>query len=71
MTAYREIIRTPQDIVYVTNLLKQLDRATEVIIIPFDDKEIDIKELQLSSMAKTWNNNEDKAWDELFCKEVF
>ncbi len=65
MKAYREIIRTPQDIVYITNLLKQLDTTAEVIIIPLADKEIDIKELQIASMAKTWDNIEDEAWDEL------
>ena len=65
MTAYREIIRTPQDIDYITNLLKQLDTATEVIIVPLEESKIDIKELQTVSMARTWDNNEDKAWDEL------
>lgn len=65
MTAYREIIRTPQDIVHITNLLKQLDTTTEVIIVPLEDQETDIKVLQISSMAKTWNNSEDEAWNEL------
>jgi hypothetical protein len=65
MTAYREIIRTPQDILYVTNLLKQLDTTMEVIIVPLNDKEVDLKPLQESAMARTWNNTEDKAWDEL------
>lgn len=65
MTAYREIVRTPQDIVYITNLLKQLDTTTEVIIVPLEDQETDIKVLQISSMAKTWNNSEDEAWNEL------
>ncbi len=28
-------------------------------------KEDDLKELQISSMQKTWDNEEDKVWDEL------
>jgi len=65
MTAYREIIRTPQDIVYVTNLLKKLDTALEIIIVPLEEKEADLKELQISVMAKIWDNSEDEAWNEL------
>ncbi|MFA5454238.1 MAG: hypothetical protein WC272_02855 [Sulfurimonas sp.] len=65
MTAYREIIRTPQDILYVTNLLKKLDSMVEVIIVPLEEKEADLKELQISAMAKTWDNSEDEAWNEL------
>jgi hypothetical protein len=30
-----------------------------------DDNEIEFKNLQLDSMSKTWDNDEDKAWDEL------
>lgn len=65
MTAYREIIRTPQDMLHLNNLLKKLDMKVEVIIVPLEDKELDLKELQVSSMFKTWDNKEDEAWDEL------
>lgn len=65
MTAYREIIRTPQDIAYVADLLKKIDTATEVIIVPLEDKEQDLKSLQIVSMAKTWDNKDDEAWNEL------
>ncbi len=27
--------------------------------------DIDLKKLQINSMATTWNNNDDKVWDEL------
>lgn len=65
MTAYREIIRTPQDIAYVADLLKKLDTATEVIIVPLEDNEQDLKSLQIVAMAKTWDNKDDEAWNEL------
>lgn len=39
---------------------------SEVIIVPLNDaKEEDIKNFQITSMARTWNNTEDEAWNEL------
>ncbi|MCX6052013.1 MAG: hypothetical protein NTZ60_05815 [Campylobacterales bacterium] len=66
MVAYREIVRNHDDIIHITNMLKEMKTVSEVIIVPLGEtKEEDIKKLQISSMAKTWDNSEDEAWDEL------
>jgi len=66
MVAYREIVKTKEDIIHIANMLKEIKEGAEVIIVPFekdDDKEL--KKSQITSMAKTWNNIEDEAWNEL------
>lgn len=65
MTAYREIIRTPQDIAYIADLLKKIDTTAEVIIVPLDESDKEFQPLQRVSMLKTWDNKEDEAWNEL------
>jgi len=66
MVAYREIVRNYDDIVHITNMLKEIKTVSEVIIVPLNDaKEEDIKNFQITSMARTWNNSEDEAWNEL------
>ena len=66
MVAYREIVRNHDDIIHITNMLKEMKTVSEVIIVPLGEtKEEDIKKLQVASMAKTWDNSEDEAWDEL------
>ena len=66
MVAYQEIVRNNDDIIHVTNMLKEMKTVSEVIIVPLGEtKEEDIKTLQIASMANTWDNSEDEAWDEL------
>lgn len=66
MVAYREIVRNGDDIIHITNMLKEMKTMSEVIIVPLGEtKERDIKDLQIASMAKTWENSKDEAWDEL------
>ena len=66
MVAYREIVRNNDDIIHITNMLKEMKTVSEVIIVPLGEtKEEDIKKLQIASMSKTWDNSEDEAWDEL------
>ncbi len=66
MVAYREIVRNGDDIIHITNMLKEMKTVSEVIIVPLGEtKERDIKDLQIASMSKTWDNSEDEAWDEL------
>lgn len=63
MLAYKESIRTQQDILELNDLLKKLNMRADVIVIPFEND--DIKIMQTDSMLKTWDNEADKAWDEL------
>ena len=53
---------------YVKNLLVMLNSLKDIMIEKIDvetpETEIFIK-LQESSMSKTWDNEEDKVWDEL------
>ncbi|MGE0739209.1 hypothetical protein [Sulfurimonas sp.] len=66
MVAYREIVRNGDDIIHITNMLKEMKTVSEVIIVPLGEtKERDIKDLQIASMSKTWDNSEDEAWNEL------
>lgn len=65
MVAYREIVSTKEDILHIVNMLKEIKTKSEVIIIPLENDDYDFKKLQISSMAKTWDNTEDEAWDEL------
>lgn len=66
MVAYREIVRNNDDVLYIAKILKEIKTPSEVIIVPLGEpKERDIKDLQIASMAKTWDNSEDEAWDEL------
>ncbi|MEA3522395.1 MAG: hypothetical protein U9R50_05425 [Campylobacterota bacterium] len=70
----REIIK-PQQEEYTIHIPKEyLNHKVEILILPFDDttKEIldpthsdTISTLQEHSMAKTWENSEDEAWDGL------
>ncbi len=56
--------------IYVTNLVTMLQSLKDIMIdkieveSSIDDERI-LKSLQQSSLAKTWENNEDKVWDEL------
>ena len=62
MVAYQEIVRNNDDIIHVTNMLKEMKTVSEVIIVPLGEtKEEDIKKLQIASMKKTWDNSEDEA----------
>ncbi len=58
---------------YVSNVLKMLEGIKEVMIDKIkleplnkeDKTDDDLIALQTSSMEKTWENDEDKAWDAL------
>ena len=55
---------------YMNNVLEMLYSLQGVMIdkikLTHDDKtENDFLKLQISSMNKTWDNKEDKVWDEL------
>ncbi len=66
MVAYREIVNSQEDILHIVSMLKEMKTRTEVIIVPLEEEnDEDIKKLQISSMAKTWDNKEDEAWDAL------
>lgn len=65
MTAFREIISSTADKQHVINVLQEINVKSEVIIIPLEDENNALKNLQQNSMSATWDNNEDKAWDEL------
>lgn len=65
MVAYREIISSTADIQHVITMLQEINVKSEVIIIPLEDDTKSLKELQFSAMSATWENDDDKAWDEL------
>ncbi|MDP3292573.1 MAG: hypothetical protein Q8M43_11140 [Sulfuricurvum sp.] len=65
MVAYREIVSTPADIQHVVSMLQDMKVKSEVIIIPLGDDDDALKKLQFHPMSITWDNDEDKAWDEL------
>ena len=65
MVAYREIASTPEDILHIVKMLKEIKTRSEVIIVPLEDYDNDFKKSQILSMSKTWDNNEDEAWNEL------
>ena len=65
MVAYREIVSTTADRQHVIDILQEINVKSEVIIIPLEDDIKSLKNLQQTSMFATWDNDEDKAWDEL------
>ncbi|MDP3120093.1 MAG: hypothetical protein Q8N01_06740 [Sulfuricurvum sp.] len=65
MVAYREIVSTPADRQHVISMLQEMTVKSEVIIIPLEDVSKAMQKLQQTSMSATWDNDEDKAWDEL------
>lgn len=65
MVAYREIVSTSADRQHVIDILQEINVKSEVIIIPLEDDITSLKNLQQTSMSATWDNDEDKAWDEL------
>lgn len=65
MVAYREIISTTAERQHVIDILQEINVKSEVIIIPLEDDTRSLKNLQQTSMSSTWDNDEDKAWDEL------
>ncbi|MFA5215361.1 hypothetical protein [Sulfuricurvum sp.] len=65
MVAYREIVSTTADRQHVIDILQEMNVKSEVIIIPLEDDIKSLKNLQQTSMSATWDNDEDKAWDEL------
>lgn len=65
MVAYREIVSTTADRQHVIDILQEMNVKSEVIIIPLEDDIKSLKNLQQASMSATWDNDEDKAWDEL------
>ncbi|OHD85141.1 MAG: hypothetical protein A3I60_05140 [Sulfuricurvum sp. RIFCSPLOWO2_02_FULL_43_45] len=65
MVAYREIVSTTADRQHVIDILQDINVKSEVIIIPLEDDTHSLKILQQTSMSATWDNDEDKAWDEL------
>ena len=65
MTAFREIISSTADKQHVINVLQEINVKSEVIIIPLEDENSALKNLQQTSMSMTWDNDQDKAWDEL------
>ncbi len=66
MTAYREIVRDKSDMAKVKTLLDSLKSEVEIIILPIEkrDEELFIN-AQESVMAKTWDNDADKGWDDV------
>jgi hypothetical protein len=67
MTAYREIIDDKQDLERVFALLKSLGQKCEIIILPIEEDAgtEDFIKAQQKSMQTTWENEKDKAWDDL------
>jgi len=65
MVAFREIVSTTADRQHVIEILQDINVKSEVIIIPLEDDAKALKNLQYVSMSTTWDNDEDKAWDEL------
>lgn len=65
MVAYREIVSTSADRQHVISMLQEMTVKSEVIIIPLEDDSKAMQKLQETSMSATWDNDEDKAWDEL------
>jgi hypothetical protein len=65
MVAYREIVSTTADKQHVISMLQEMTVKSEVIIIPLEDDTKALKNLQHVSMSATWDNDEDKGWDEL------
>lgn len=65
MVAYREIVSTSADRQHVISMLQEMTVKSEVIIIPLEDDSKAMQKLQQTSMSSTWDNDEDKAWDEL------
>jgi hypothetical protein len=65
MVAYREIVSTTADRQHVISMLQEMTVKSEVIIIPLEDDNKEMQNLQQASMSVTWENDEDKAWDEL------
>lgn len=65
MVAYREIVSTTADRQHVISMLQEMTVKSEVIIIPLEDDNKAMQNLQQASMSVTWENDEDKAWDEL------
>ena len=56
-----------QKVIWFLNHLK--DEGVEILYTTKkeskNDLQIDLKNLQINSMSKTWDNEENKAWDEL------
>lgn len=65
MVAYREIVSTSADRQHVISMLQEMTVKSEVIIIPLEDDSKAMQKLQQTSMSTTWDNDEDKGWDEL------
>lgn len=65
MVAYREIVSTTADRQHVIDILQEINVKSEVIIIPLEDDIKSLKNLQQAAMSATWDNDEDKAWNEL------
>ena len=65
MVAYREIVSTSADRQHVISMLQEMTVKSEVIIIPLEYDSKAMENLQQTSMSVTWDNDEDKAWDEL------
>jgi flagellar biosynthesis regulator FlbT len=65
MVAYREIVSTSADRQHVINMLQDMKVKSEVIIIPLEDDTSPLINLQYASMSTAWDNDDDKAWDEL------
>lgn len=65
MVAYREIVSTTAERQHVIDILQEINVKSEVIIIALEDDAQSLKNLQQASMSSTWDNDEDKAWDEL------
>lgn len=65
MVAYREIVSTTADRQHVIDILQEMNVKSEVIIIPLEDDTNSLKILQQASMSATWDNDNDKGWDEL------
>lgn len=66
MTAYREIIKNSSDIARVKAILDSIKSETEIIILPIEnsDEEIFVN-AQESVMAVSWDNEYDRAWDDV------
>jgi len=55
-----------QKVIWFLNHLK--DEGVEILDTKKETKndlQLDLKNLQVNSMSKTWDNEEDKVWDEL------
>jgi len=66
MTAYREIIKNSSDIARVKAILDSIKSETEIIILPIEnsDEEMFVN-AQESVMAASWDNEYDRAWDDV------